>query len=151
MAGTFYDLFASWTFLTSFLGKNRGVVRIEGYLKMPLGTHVNFTHWIVTKDALPEAPDLQLLTNLWARHAAFQCSFNQESLGLLITTYSGDTTKDAVFDPAALSGIAIQIKYKIASDSGADDALRLIGISRDLCRPLPYLVLLTPSSHHYSR
>jgi hypothetical protein len=57
----------------------------------------------------------QLLANLWARHAALQCCFNQASLDLFIPYYTGCITGDSVFDPAALSGVVVQVKYKANS------------------------------------
>ena len=84
----------------------------------------------------------KLCANLWARHSALQCNFNQESLDLLIITYSGSIATDAIFDPAALSTLVVQIKYQSASALGAGDALRSIGISRHSCHPLPYIALL---------
>jgi hypothetical protein len=83
----------------------------------------------------------QLLANLWARHAALQCSFNQESLDLLIPHYAGSFESCAIFDPAALSGIIAQIKFRIGSEGNAELAPRPIGLARDIVEPLPYLAL----------
>jgi hypothetical protein len=84
----------------------------------------------------------QLLANLWARSAALQCSFNQESLDLFIVTYSGSIAPGEIFDPEMLSGVVVQVKFKIKADGKAGAALRPIGIPRDSSRPLPYLALL---------
>jgi hypothetical protein len=81
-----------------------------------------------------------LLANLWARHAALQCCFNQESLDLLIPTYRGSMTD--FFDPDRLSAIIVQVKNNTTGDPRAGDALRPIGISNDLSEPLPYLAIL---------
>jgi hypothetical protein len=84
----------------------------------------------------------QLLANLWTRSVALQCCFNQETTDCFIPTYTGPITADTILDPAAMSGIIVQIKYKTAADTKAGNALRPIGIPRDLCRPPPYLALL---------
>jgi hypothetical protein len=84
----------------------------------------------------------QLLANLYARGAALQCSFGQESLDLFIPTYAGSVADNATFDPAALSAVVCQVKYRTVGDKRAGDALRPIGIPRDLDQPLPYLALL---------
>jgi hypothetical protein len=83
----------------------------------------------------------QLLANLWARHAALQCSFNQESLDLLIPHYTGSVAPGEIFDPAALSGTIVQIKFRSGSDGNAELAPRPIGLPRDTVEPLPYLAL----------
>jgi hypothetical protein len=83
----------------------------------------------------------QLLANLWSRHAALQCSFNQTSLDLFIPYYTGSVTSDAIFDPAALSGAVVQVKYRFGSDGNAELAPRPIGLPRDLHEALPYLAL----------
>jgi hypothetical protein len=84
----------------------------------------------------------QLLANLYARGAALQCCFNQESLDFLIPVYTGSIIEDAIFDPAALSAVVVQVKFKSAGDKQAGNLLRPVGIPRDLSRPLPYLALL---------
>ena len=84
----------------------------------------------------------QLLANTWARQAAIQCSFNQDSLDLLIPAYHGSVTPGAIFYPALLTGIVVQIKFKTAGDKQAGDSLRPLGIPRGLERPLPYLAIL---------
>jgi hypothetical protein len=118
----------------------------DGFQDAFRDTYVNFTHWIVTKDAPPALADSgvfrQLLANLYARGAALQCSFGQQSLDLLIPTYNGSVADDEPFDPAALSAVICQVKYQTIGDKRAGDALRPIGIPRDLDQPLPYLALL---------
>ena len=84
----------------------------------------------------------QLIANLYARGAALQCAIRQESLDLLIPKYTGSIAADAGFDPAALSGVVVQIKNKNTGDKQAGISLRPIGISRDISAPLPYLALL---------
>jgi len=105
-------------------------------------TYVNFTHWIITKDSFPAAPNRQLLPNLWARDAALQCSLNQESLDLLIPTYAGPVDDDSNFDPAMFSSIVAQVTYKSTGDVMAGQTLRPIGIPRDPYDPLPFVALL---------
>ncbi|KAM6495125.1 hypothetical protein JOM56_009748 [Amanita muscaria] len=107
--------------------------------------YVNFTHWIVTRDRLPEEPDQQLLANLWARGVALQCCFNQGSIDWLIVIYifpdgteKFDTT--AEFDPSCLSAVFGQVKNKETGDPKAE------GTIRPFCTPraqsLPYLAVL---------
>jgi hypothetical protein len=119
------------------------------------GTCVNFTHWILTRNSLPEPECADrsvnycmtlhvrfvyfhfsggLLANLWARHAALQCCFNQESLDLLIPTYRGSMTD--FFDPDRLSAIVVQVKNNTTCDPRAGNALWPIGIPNDLPEPL---------------
>jgi hypothetical protein len=81
----------------------------------------------------------QLLANLWARGTALQCSFNQESLDLVIVTYKGRVAAKAIFDIENLSAAVVQIKYKVNADL---PALRPLGIPRSISRPLPYIALL---------
>ena len=83
-----------------------------------------------------------MLANLWARGAALQCCFTQESIDFLIPIYSGSITPDAAFDPSYLSVVAGQVKFKVAGDKKAEAAIRPIGIPRDLSHPLPYLAIL---------
>ncbi|KIL60391.1 hypothetical protein M378DRAFT_26527 [Amanita muscaria Koide BX008] len=106
--------------------------------------YVNFTHWIVARDRLPNKPDKELLANLWARGAALQCCFNQESLGWLIPIYifpdgTAGFDSNAKFDPSRLSAVFGQVKNKEAGDSKAEKA---IGIPCDPDQPLPYLAIL---------
>ena len=105
-------------------------------------TYVNFTHWIVTKDPLPEKPSRQLLGNLWARGGALQCYSQQESLDLLIVTYKGSVAASAIFDVENLFAAVVQIKYKVNADTEAGRGLRPMGIPRNIHRPLPYIALL---------
>ncbi|KIM80231.1 hypothetical protein PILCRDRAFT_9777 [Piloderma croceum F 1598] len=114
----------------------------KGYDEAFRTAHVNFTHWIVTKDPLPEMPDQVLLANLWARGAILQCCFNQESIDFLMVVYHGDINTDAFFDPAMLSAVFGQVKFKSKADMTAEQAVRPIGLPRDLSRPLPYLAFL---------
>ncbi|KAF8520921.1 hypothetical protein BU17DRAFT_88496 [Hysterangium stoloniferum] len=104
--------------------------------------HVNFTHWMVTKDPIPEVPDSQLLANLWAQGGALQCCFNQEGIDLLIPIYFGSIKADVVFDPACLSVTLYQVKFKVAGDKKAESVIRPIDIPRDLHQPLPYFAIL---------
>ena len=87
-------------------------------------------------------PLRQLLANLWARGAALQCCFTQESIDFLIPIYIGSVATDASFDPSRLSVVAGQVKSKVAEDEKAEPAIRPIGIPRDLRQPLPYLAVL---------
>ena len=87
-------------------------------------------------------PLRDLLANLWARGAILQCCFNQESIDFLMVMYHGDIQADAVFDPAMLSGVFGQVKFKSKTDTTAEQAVRPIGLPRDLSQPLPYLALL---------
>lgn len=84
----------------------------------------------------------RLLANLWARGAALQCCFRQESLDLMIVTYKGSVAANAIFDPKNLTAIVIQVKYKNKTDLNAGRVLRPIGIPRNIHRPLPYIALL---------
>ena len=68
-----------------------------------------------------------------------------------MVVYHGDINADAVFDPAMLSAAFGQVKYKNKADTTAKQAIRPIGLSRDLTEPLPYLALLLElgnESHH---
>ncbi|KAF8816611.1 hypothetical protein BYT27DRAFT_7220522 [Phlegmacium glaucopus] len=106
--------------------------------------YVNFMHWISTQDPIPEQPSMKLLANLWARGAALQCCFSQESIDLIIPLYCGSIHPDSNFDPAQFSAVVIQIKYKSAGDTNAEPAIRPIGVVRDHNgdQPLPYLAML---------
>jgi hypothetical protein len=84
----------------------------------------------------------QLLANLWSRHAALQCAFNQESIDFLLPLYRGSINKDAIFDPEGLSGGVGQVKFKAEADTNAEEKIRPLGIHRDLRQPQPYLALL---------
>jgi hypothetical protein len=83
----------------------------------------------------------QLLANLWARGAALQCCFGQEAIDFLIPVYLGSVNPDSNFDPSLLSVVAGQVKYKVAGDKEAEDAIRPTGASRDRHQPLPYLAM----------
>jgi hypothetical protein len=83
----------------------------------------------------------QLLANLWARGAALQCCLGQEAIDFLIPVYLGSVDPDSKFVPSLLSVVAGQVKYKIAGDKEAEDAIRPIGASRDRHQPLPYLAM----------
>ena len=56
--------------------------------------------------------------------------------------YLGDVSPAAIFNPALLSGLFLQIKLKVDGDAEAELAMRPIGIPRDLSQPLPYLAIL---------
>jgi hypothetical protein len=60
----------------------------------------------------------------------------------LIPTYTGPIAADTILDPAALSAVVVQVKYKTAGDTKAAETLRPAGVPRDLHQPLPYLALL---------
>ncbi len=81
----------------------------------------------------------QLLANLWARGAALQCSFSQESIDFLIPSYHGSVKTDSKFDPSLLSAVVVQVKNKVAEDKQAELAICPIG---DRHQPLPHLVIL---------
>ena len=83
-----------------------------------------------------------LLANLWARGAILQCCFNQESIDFLMVVYFGDIKSGAFFDPAMLSAVFGQVKFKNRADTTAEEAIRPFGLFRDLSEPLPYLTLL---------
>ena len=84
----------------------------------------------------------QLLANLWARGAALQCCFSQESIDFLIPLYIGSVCPESEFDPSRLSVVAGQVKYKVAGDKKAGPAIRPMGAPRDRHQPLPYLAIL---------
>jgi len=68
-----------------------------------------------------------------------------------MVVYHGDIDADAVFDPTMLSAAFGQVKYKNKADTTAEQAIRPIGLPRDLSEPLPYLALLLElgnESHH---
>lgn len=83
----------------------------------------------------------RLLANLWARGAALQCCFLQESIDLLFVTYTGSIAANETFDVANLSAGVIQVKFKMKADTKAELALRPLGIPR-LLKALPYLAML---------
>ena len=84
----------------------------------------------------------ELLANLWARGAALQCFFSQESIDFLIPSYHGSVDPDSEFDPSLLSAVVVQVKYKVAEDKQAELAIGPIGVDRDRHQPLPHLVIL---------
>jgi hypothetical protein len=59
-----------------------------------------------------------------------------------MVVYHGDIKADAVFDPAMLSATFGQVKFKSGADTTTEQVIRLIGLPRDLSRPLPFLTLL---------
>ena len=60
----------------------------------------------------------------------------------MMVVYHGDIDGHAVFDPAMLSAAFVQVKYKDNAATKAEQAIRPIGLPRDLTEPLPYLSLL---------
>jgi hypothetical protein len=93
----------------------------------------------------------ELLANLWARQAALQCYLDQESIDLLIPVYMGSISEDALFNPMMLSGIVVQVKYKVKVDTTVEQDIQPLGLIRDLDAPLPYLAFVmelgTESQH----
>jgi hypothetical protein len=59
-----------------------------------------------------------------------------------MVVYHGDIQAEAIFDPAMLSAVFTQVKFKNQADTTAEQAIRPIGLPRNLSRPLPYLALL---------
>ena len=59
-----------------------------------------------------------------------------------MVVYHGDIQAEAIFDPAMLSAVFTQVKFKNQADTTAEQAIRPIGLPRNLSRPLPYLTLL---------
>lgn len=59
-----------------------------------------------------------------------------------MVVYHGDIGTKAFFDPAMLSAVFGQVKNKSKADTAAEQAIRPIGLPRDLLEPLPYLALL---------
>ncbi|KAF8491535.1 hypothetical protein JB92DRAFT_1266106 [Gautieria morchelliformis] len=128
--------------LETLLGKNWAGEKASAFNDAFGEAYVNFTHWMMTEEALPEEPDRKLLANLWARGAALQCSHNQESIDMLIVSYHGSIAPDAVFDPAFLSGLVVQVKLRKGTHAGRETTIQPVGIARDRLDPLPYLSLL---------
>jgi ABC-type uncharacterized transport system permease subunit len=60
----------------------------------------------------------------------------------LAAMYLGDVSPAAIFNPALLSGLFLQIKLKVDRDAKAESAMRPVGIPHDLSQPLPYLAIL---------
>ena len=120
--------------------------------------YVNFTHWIVTRDPLPEFPTRcdkfidrgvysvllkfirKLLANFWARGAALQCCFNQSSIDFFIVVYFGSVVDGAFFDPDLLSDFVVQVKFKQDADTKAERKMQRGAIPSN--GALPYLALL---------
>ncbi|KAF8343351.1 hypothetical protein F5887DRAFT_1212483 [Amanita rubescens] len=98
-----------------------------------------YSEQLNTRDPTPEKLDLELLANLWARGAALQCCYSQESIDLLIPLYHGSISLDSKFDPSRFSVVVVQVKNKVARDKLA---IRPVGVTRDRHQPLPYLVIL---------
>jgi len=73
----------------------------------------------------------------------------------LAAMYLGDVSPDAIFDPALLSGLYLQVKLKVDGDVKAESAMRPVGLPRDLSQPLPYLAILmelgTETNHQETR
>lgn len=59
-----------------------------------------------------------------------------------MVVYHGDIQAEAIFDPAMLSAVFTQVKFKNQADTTAEQAIRPIGLPRHHSRPLPYLALL---------
>ncbi len=59
-----------------------------------------------------------------------------------MVVYYGDIDAKAVFDPAMLSAVFGQVKFKSKADTTAEQAIRPIGLPRSLSGPLPYLAML---------
>jgi len=142
-------------FLCTLLGEEWAKTNQSEFETAFGNAYVNFTHWMITKDSMPEEPNCkmclfitdsnlfrQLLTNLWARGAALQCCFRQEAVDFNIPIYSGSVAADAVFDPSQLSVISGQVKFTTEGKKAAEFAIRPIGIPCDPEKPLPYLTLL---------
>ncbi|KAF8321931.1 uncharacterized protein EI90DRAFT_3078526 [Cantharellus anzutake] len=104
--------------LLGFLQSLFGPIIWDAFQESFSNAFVNFTHWAVTRDFLPETPPRNLLPNLWARGTILQCCFNQSSIDFLCPIYFGSVEPEDVFDPDKLSGLVVQVN------------------------PLPYLALL---------
>ncbi|KAK2464125.1 hypothetical protein APHAL10511_003873 [Amanita phalloides] len=134
-------------FLHTLFGKDNFTEYVEPKLGKAFSkAHVNFTHWISTRDSIPKTPnenkDNKLLANLWARGAALQCCFSQESIDFIIPLYDGPINPDSEFDPSRLSAVIGQVKNKVAGDKKAELAIHPIGLLRNRLQPLPYLAIL---------
>ncbi|KAK2465753.1 hypothetical protein APHAL10511_002297 [Amanita phalloides] len=132
--------------LLEFLVKLFGNAQWAGNHQLSFNTafaraYINFTHWIVTEDPMPEKPDPEMLANHWARGAAIQCCFTQKAIDFIIPVYDGSVDADAVFDPSCLTGIVGQVNFKASGDSQAETVIRPFGIPRDRSHPLPYIAL----------
>ena len=60
----------------------------------------------------------------------------------MMVVYYGDIDAKAIFDPAMLSAVFGQVKFKSKTDTTAEQAIRPIGLSCSLFGPLPYLAML---------
>ncbi|KAJ1031355.1 hypothetical protein NDA16_000796 [Ustilago loliicola] len=84
---------------------------------------INFKHPVVLRNQVPHKKriNLDLLAELWFRHAAAQGVSNQAGWDLIIPVYVSDTDEppsdDDLFDISRLSYIAIQVKNRIGSPS----------------------------------
>jgi hypothetical protein len=58
-----------------------------------------------------------------------------------MVAYLGEMGPGVVFDPALLTVVPGQIKFKIQADTSAEQDIQPIGLPRDLSAPLPYLAL----------
>ncbi|KAK2467164.1 hypothetical protein APHAL10511_000713 [Amanita phalloides] len=104
--------------------------------------YINFTHWIVTEDPMPEKPDQDILANHWARGAAIQCCVTQTAINFTIPVYHGRVDTDAVFDRSNMTGIAGQVTFNASGDLQAETVIRPFGIPCDRSHPLPYIALI---------
>ena len=61
-----------------------------------------------------------------------------------MVVYYGDIDAKAIFDPAMLSAVFGQVKFKSKADTTTEQAIRPIGLPRSLSEsgPLPYLAML---------
>ena len=59
-----------------------------------------------------------------------------------MVVYHGDINADAVFDPAMLSAAFGRVRYKSKADTTAEQAIRPIGVPRDITEPPPHLTFL---------
>ncbi|KAF8329745.1 uncharacterized protein EI90DRAFT_2923766, partial [Cantharellus anzutake] len=101
--------------------------------------YVNFTHWAITQDPLPEEPTKKLLSDLWARKVILQCCFNEGMVDFLCPVYFGSVLPEAVFDPDQFSALVVQVAFK---DVYPQRNLRPTAIIRHQNDHFPYLLLL---------
>ncbi|EJU02063.1 hypothetical protein DACRYDRAFT_21854 [Dacryopinax primogenitus] len=88
------------------------------------GHHINFTHWLATKEAIPWASlTRKQLANWWARGCALQCCPNQESFDALVVSYTSSVEDNAIFDPELVCLNYIQVKFKHDPDYKAIDKM----------------------------
>lgn len=87
---------------------------------------INFKHPVILPKQVPHDSriDLDLLAELWCRHATAQGVSNQPGWDLLIPVYVSDTdappSDNDLFDISRLSYIAIQVKNRIGSPSAEE-------------------------------